>query len=707
MNFKQPKPDSKKYTDLIHEIQKGSIKIPKFQREFVWSIDKTANLLDSILKGYPIGTFILWETNERINSIKNIGGLDLPDVQEGMKVQYVLDGQQRITSLFAAYIGAKIQKAGEKKVTDYKDIVVNLDKDISENDNQIITSEPTGEKFISLYDVLNFSYAKGKELEGRFTEEELGVIDAYKAAFNAYDFSTVVLRKEDIDSAIEVFTRINTGGQTLTLFEIMSAKTYDEEYKFDMQIKWENFIKELEEIKYEGISSTVILSLLSLIFSGTKECKRKTILALDKQKIIDNWDEAISALKDSIEYFRTTYRIPVSQLLPYDSLLVPFSYFFFLNKEKPVSDQRKYMEEFFWRVSLSHRYSSSTESTLAQDIKRVDLILKNQRPDYSDINIHLDSPQKLVDTNFSAGDSYCKAVLCLLAYQEPKDFQDNGRVILDNSWLKIAASKNYHHFFPKQYLKNNKISNSNSLINITFVSDRLNKRSIRARAPSLYIGDFKDENSDINKSLNSHFIDLNEFGIESDDYEIFLQSRAKRIFEELKARIELGHQEPANEEVHELIAAGESDEVEFKSTLRYDLRDKSVNKKLEFVIAKTIAAFLNSKGGNLFIGIDDKKNALGLDDDFETLSKKNPDGFELHLVEIIKKFIGGEYSTHIKITFPVYDKVKICRIYVSKSSKPVFIQFEGKEDFFVRSGCSSQPLRRREQSTYEKEHWGS
>ena len=96
---KQPKPDSKKYTDLISEIQKGQIKIPKFQRNFVWSIEQTAKLLDSILKGYPIGTFILWDTNERLNEIKNIGDLELPDVPEGEKVQYVLDGQQRITSL--------------------------------------------------------------------------------------------------------------------------------------------------------------------------------------------------------------------------------------------------------------------------------------------------------------------------------------------------------------------------------------------------------------------------------------------------------------------------------------------------------------------------------------------------------------------------------------------------------------------------------
>ena len=706
MNYKQPKPDKKSYSDLIDEIQKGIIKIPKFQREFVWSIDKTAKLLDSILKGYPIGTFIFWKTNERINDIKNVGNLEIPDTPEDTKVEYVLDGQQRITSLFAAYLGAQIQKTGEKKVTDYGDIVVNLDTYLGENDDQVITAEPTGDKFISLFDVLDFSYSKAKKLEEHFSENEINIINGYSTAFKTYEFSTVVLRKEDIDSAIEVFTRINTGGQTLTLFEIMSAKTYDEGQKFDMQAKWEHFIKELEGIKYEGVSSAVVLNLLSLVLSRTKECKRKTILSLDKQAIIDNWDEAISALKDSIDYFRMTYRIPVSQLLPYDSLLVPFAYFFFWHKEKPESDQRKYLEEFFWRMSLSYRYSSSTESRFAQDIKRIGQILKNQRPDYSDIKVYLDSPQSLIDTNFSAGNSFCKAVLCLLAYQEPKDFQCNGKVILDNSWLKIATSKNYHHFFPKKYLENKEIVNSNSLVNITFVSDRLNKRTIRARAPSSYIGDFKEENSEINKALNSHFIDLNGFGIESDDYDVFLKARAQRIFDELKARIDLSHKEPANEEVHELLADCESDTVEFKSTLRYDLRLKTVNKKLEYVIAKTIAAFLNSEGGDLFIGIDDSQNALGLSDDIQTLSKKNIDGFELHLIEVIKKYIGGEHSTHIKVTFPLYDDVQICRMRVAKSSKPIFIQFEDKEDFFVRSGCSSQPLSREEQSAYEKEHWG-
>ena len=705
MNFEQPKPDSKKYSDLISEIQKGIIKIPKFQRDFVWSIDKTAKLLDSILKGYPIGTFILWQTDERINDIKNVVNLEIPPTPDGTKVQYVLDGQQRITSLYAAYLGAKIQKVGEKKITDYSDIVVNLGTDVNENDNQVISAEPTGEKYISLNAVLNFSFSKAKALLDKFSEEELELIDSYSTAFKTYEFSTVVLRKEDIDSAIEVFTRINTGGQTLTLFEIMSAKTYDEKQDFDMQTKWADFIKKLKDIKYESISSTVVLSVLSLVLSRTKECKRKIILTLDKQDIIDTWGKAISALKDSIDYFRTTYRIPVSHLLPYDSLLVPFAYFFYHKQDRPEAGQRKYLEEFFWRMSLSFRYSSSAESRLAQDIKRIDIILAGERPGYSDIKVYFDSPQALIDTNFSAGNSYCKAILCLLAYQEPKDFRDNGKVILDNSWLKVANSKNYHHFFPKAYLKGKTVLNSNSLINITLVSDHLNKRKIGAKAPSIYIGDFADQNSDINTALNSHFIDINSYGIESDDYQQFLTARSKVIFEHLESRIELTRMESANEEIEELILGGEGESVEFKSTLRYDLHQNKVNKKLEYVIAKTISAFLNSNGGNFFIGIDDDQNALGLQDDISTLKKQDIDGFELQLIEVVKKYIGKEFSTHLRISFPEYDKKKVCWISVSPSSRPVFVRFEGKEDFFIRSGCSSQPLSREEQSAYEKEHW--
>ncbi len=541
MTFEQPKPDTKRFGDIIREIETGIIKIPKFQRDFVWNIDMTAKLLDSILKGYPIGTFILWQTDERMSNVKKIGNTDLPETPEGTKVQYVLDGQQRIASLFAAYKGEEIRKAGEKRTTDYKTIVVNLDEGLDESGDQIITMEPTGNKSIPLTKVLNLSILDAMELRNHFSEDEVRLIHDYNKAFENYDFSTVILRKEDIESAIEVFTRINTGGKTLTLFEIMSAKTYDEKQKFDMQSKWEGVVEKLRKSNYETISSTVILYLLALVLSPTRECKRKTMLSIDKQLIIDGWDDVVSALKHSVDYFRTKYRIPVSQLLPYDLLLVPFAYFFFRTKgERPGADHQKWLREFFWRMSLSHRYSSAQDARLAQDIKRIDMMLdNNQRPDYTDIKIELDSPEALIDTDFSTGNSYCKAVLCLLAYHRPKDFRDNREVILDNTWLQRANSKNYHHFFPKKYLGEKMIVNGNSLVNITLVSDRLNKYEIRAKAPSVYIDDFRRENSDIKKALKSHLLDEEGFGIEDDDYGKFLTARAERIYKKLKKRIDV------------------------------------------------------------------------------------------------------------------------------------------------------------------------
>ena len=538
MSRLQPKPDSKLYSTLISEIETGVIKVPKFQRDFVWNIEKTTRLLDSILKGYPIGTFILWETSERMSTVKKIGNLELPDTPSEIKVQYVLDGQQRITSLYAAYLGAKIQKTGDRNITDYRRIFVDLSKDIDSDDEQVVVSQKPDGANISLNDVLN-AESKRQEIYRKYTEDQQNRIFRYFRLFDTYVFSTVLLLKEDTESAIEVFTRINTGGQTLTLFEIMTAKTYDEEKKFDMGKKWTEFIKELNEKNYEGVSSSVILNLISLILSENKECNRKTILKLDKDKIIEIWDAAIQSLGSAIDYFQSVLEIPVSKLLPYDALLVPVSYFIYHNEGFPSPKQDKYLLEFFWRISLSERYSAATESRVAADIRRIDLILEGDRPSYDEIKVQIHGPKDLVDTQFRAGTSICKAVLCLLAKEGPRDFKNGARVILDNSYLIQANSKNYHHFFPKGFLKKQKnVENDNSLMNITFISDWQNKKIIGSKAPSVYIGAFSDEYPEIDQALKSHFIDLNGFGIEDDNYSIFLRERAKRIYKEISILLE-------------------------------------------------------------------------------------------------------------------------------------------------------------------------
>lgn len=145
--------------------------------------------------------------------------------------------------------------------------------------------------------------------------------------------------------------------------------------------------------------------------------------------------------------------------------------------------------------------------------------------------------------------------------------------------------------------------------------------------------------------------------------------------------------------------------MEIKSTLRFDLKEGIVNKKLEYVVAKTISAFLNTEGGTLIIGVDDDNNTLGIEKDIQTLTKQNTDGFELHLRQVIKKYLGDYFEKYIKVTFPKVDDKEICLIQISKSGKPVFITSEGNESFFVRNGNSSIPKNRQEQSEYEKIHW--
>lgn len=141
------------------------------------------------------------------------------------------------------------------------------------------------------------------------------------------------------------------------------------------------------------------------------------------------------------------------------------------------------------------------------------------------------------------------------------------------------------------------------------------------------------------------------------------------------------------------------------SKLRFDLREGKTNNKLEYVVAKTTSAFLNTEGGTLIIGVDDGGNILGLEKDMQTLPKQNIDGFELHLRQIIKKYLGDNFEKYIKVSFPKVDGKEICLVQVSKSGKPVFITSEGSEGFFVRNGNASIPKNRKEQSEYEKLHW--
>lgn len=525
-----PEPKNLPYKTLLADIEKGLIKIPQFQRDYVWTKERAAGLIDSILKKYPIGTFITWKTKESLRVVKNLGGIELPAVPEGDFAEYVLDGQQRMTSLFCALKGVTIDRGN--KVDNFAEIYVDLEASEHEQIVKTEVDELEAGTYITLTELIN----AGLKVLGGFDEKYHPKLDEYKQTLQSYNFSLIEVKEAPLDVATEIFTRINVGGKPLTLFEIMVAKTFDAQKEFDLSEKFSELVSRLGEVGYDTISDAIVLQLIALVEG--KECKRQNILRLEKNRFIEEWPKVASAIESAVDYLRGYYRIPVSKLLPYNSLLVPFAYFFYHHKDKPLQEKQSYLQDFFWRVSLGGRYSSSVESKLAQDIKRIDLILENKLPTY---DWSIDTSPEFINQNgwFNAGRSYVKSILCIMAYHQPKSFIDGSIVHISNSWLKQANSRNYHHFFPRAFLRKQGIGDdrANHIANITIVDDFLNKRQIGAKAPSDYMQKFKAQNDNIENVMHTHLIELNSWGIDEDDYETFLNKRCVILSEEIKSRL--------------------------------------------------------------------------------------------------------------------------------------------------------------------------
>lgn len=533
---------SVKYSDLLSEIETGQVKIPQFQRKFVWGIKASAKLLDSIMKGYPIGTFIYWRTNERLRSVRNLGNITLPEPNNGEFVNYVLDGQQRLTSLYAALKGVKIGEE-DGKTTDYSDIYIDL---LANSDDDIVTIDIEEKEITNIIKITELMKGSFVEL-AKYPVQHHQKIGHYKDVLTGYTFSVINLKSASIDVATEVFTRLNVGGKALSLFEIMVAKTYhifpktdnsaDDEMTFDLSVKYEELSAELSASHYDTIPSATILQVVSILLE--KDCTRKTILKLDKMEFINIWGEACNCIKSSIDFFRG-YGIVVGRILPYNALIVPFSYFFFKHKNNPTGEMKKRLEDFFWRASLGFRYSSGVEGKLVQDIAKIDKIIADELPKYEwAVMVN----KEFIETQgwFSTGKSFNKAILCLFAKQKPKSFDNNLDIIIDNSWLKIASSKNYHHFFPKSWMAKNKKDKDyffvNHIVNITIVDDFLNKNVIKAKSPANYMKSFKSKNDELAETMKTHFIDIEKDGIWENDYDTFYNNRLKRIASTLNKMI--------------------------------------------------------------------------------------------------------------------------------------------------------------------------
>lgn len=155
-----------------------------------------------------------------------------------------------------------------------------------------------------------------------------------------------------------------------------------------------------------------------------------------------------------------------------------------------------------------------------------------------------------------------------------------------------------------------------------------------------------------------------------------------------------------------ILQQDEDDEIEFKSSLRWDYKQNKVNKELEKTVMKTITGFMNYSGGVLVIGVDDEKSILGLERDIKTLRKKNIDGFANHFTQIFNGYIGAEYRQLVKLKLQRYKNKEVCLAYVSRSKVPVYLDWDGDSQLYVRTGNSTTLMNVKEANNYIGLHWG-
>jgi len=206
----------------------------------------------------------------------------------------------------------------------------------------------------------------------------------------------------------------------------------------------------------------------------------------------------------------------------------------------------------------------------------------------------------------------------------------------------------------------------------------------------------------LNKYRGKYIAVINNTVIESADTEEALkqqiQERKLPLFLPVIRKMEI--ESPHGVPVAELLKwkEREDDLVEFKSTLEWDVTENKKNSELVFSTLKTIAAFLNSEGGTLVIGVKDDKNIYGLEKDFSLLKedRQTPDGFELKLRDLIKANIGGAFtaSEYIRIRFEELEGKTVCAADVLKSPEPAFLKSKksNAKEFYIRTGNSTNSL---------------
>jgi len=514
MNYRDPKPDIQRIEELVSGVKTGDIKLPKFQRPFVWKRKEVMKLLDSIYKGYPIGSILLWYTSEKLASERAIAELEISSDKEFYPTNYLLDGQQRLSSLCGAlYWNGK-----------NSDSIWNVSFDLDKEEFIHPKAEVKIEYF-PLNKLLNTSdfINQCKSFEAHSKKDKLFKnAEKLLRAIKDYKIAVVKIGEMTINEVAPIFERINSTGRKLTIVDLMRAATWKS--GFDLNDAINTVRKECETQGYFDIPDSHILRNISACADlgiNKEDIDKLRTKTSDQLGIASK--KCSTAYLNAIEFMKANFPLPTYDYIPYGLQLTFLVEFFNLQKH-PTKEQEVEIIKWFWTTAFSRHFGTSNTGQNARDLENIRCFASGQNKSIViDRDIMLD---RFVYDEFRLNIANSKTFTLLLAKRNPFSLVSGEKINLSET-LSIINRFDFHHLIPIQLFPE---TNLNVCINICLLNKKDNIQLGNQR-PSQYFQNFITKHGDrASDILVSNYIDNNCLtALLSDNIQQFFNYR-KEIF---------------------------------------------------------------------------------------------------------------------------------------------------------------------------------
>ena len=465
-------PSSPRLASLLSDVERGNIKIPVFQRQYIWSDEQIVSLLDSIYRGYPVGSLLMWSTKEELKHERNVGGFKLPVTPEDYPVNYILDGQQRLTTLYGVFNSD--QTTADPELADRFNICYLPDEDAFVHHLAAADKEK-----IHLHKILDTTKLL-IELP-KFNDKQKSRIAKLTEAFKDYEFPIVTIRDRSNKEVCSIFQRINSSGTPLSSLELLTAWTWSD--KFDLRREIDSLLDILSDKGYEKIDQPLLMRMLASITCGS--INEDDLVDVDPDKLVTGMGTLKDAVLAAVDFLEGQLKVRNVVFLPFPIMIIPIVNFY-AKINKPNAVQFRQLKKWFWQCSLTLRYKAGTNRLVLEDLKKIQKIANGDTPfDESSINVKSD----IFDSTWRINSTTAKAALCLMAQLRPKSFLTGAEVDL-GSVLSAYNARQFHHIYPKGYLNGKGVSfhEANVIANICFLSASENN-AISDKDPENYFND--------------------------------------------------------------------------------------------------------------------------------------------------------------------------------------------------------------------------